>query len=66
MQDAGAGTRYRFRIRRLDDEGLLVPDPASRFNPDDVHGESEVIDPRGLRWRDDAWRGRPWHEAVRL
>jgi maltooligosyltrehalose trehalohydrolase len=56
---AAAGARYRFVVG----EGLLVPDPASRFNPDDVHGASEVVDPRGYAWRTD-WRGRPWHEAV--
>lgn len=57
---AGAGTRYRFEVGN----GLQVPDPASRFNPDDVHGASEVVDPLAYRWRDAAWRGRPWHEAV--
>jgi 1,4-alpha-glucan branching enzyme/maltooligosyltrehalose trehalohydrolase len=57
---AGAGTRYRFQI----DGGLRVPDPASRFNPDDVHGASEVIDPEAFPWEDDAWAGRPWPEAV--
>lgn len=58
--DAGPGTRYRFDIGN----GFLVPDPASRYNPDDVHGASMVIDPRAYRWRDTGWRGRPWHEAV--
>lgn len=57
---AGAGTRYRFRI----DGGLQVPDPASRANPDDVHGPSAVIDPLAFEWTDGAWRGRPWEEAV--
>ncbi|MBX3619103.1 MAG: malto-oligosyltrehalose trehalohydrolase [Rhizobacter sp.] len=57
---APAGTRYRFDVGN----GLLVPDPASRRNPDDVHGPSEVVDARTYRWRDAAWRGRPWHEAV--
>lgn len=57
---AGAGTRYRFRI----DSGLLVPDPASRFNPDDVHGASMVVDPAAFDWQDEDWRGRPWEEAV--
>ncbi|HUG24050.1 malto-oligosyltrehalose trehalohydrolase [Piscinibacter sp.] len=60
LDDAAGGTRYRFRL----DSGLAVPDPASRFNPDDVHGASMVVDPRGHAWRDTAWRGRPWHEAV--
>ena len=40
-----AGCRYRFRI----DENLIVPDPASRFQPDYVHGASQVIDPRSFR-----------------
>ena len=56
----GAGTPYRFRLP----DGLAVPDPASRWNPDDVHGASRVVDPRAYAWRDGAWRGRPWHEAV--
>ncbi len=54
-----AGARYRFEV-----DGRAVPDPASRFNPDDVHGPSEVIDPAAYDWADGAWRGRPWHEAV--
>jgi maltooligosyltrehalose trehalohydrolase len=56
---ATIGTRYRFRLAGLD-----VPDPASRWNPDDVHGPSRVVDPAGFAWTDDAWRGRPWAEAV--
>jgi maltooligosyltrehalose trehalohydrolase len=58
--EARPETRYRFRI----DEEKEVPDPASRFQPRDVHGPSEVIDPTGFDWKDDAWRGRSWHEAV--
>jgi len=57
---ATAGDRYAFRI----DGDLIVPDPASRFNPDDVHGASQLIDPEAFDWPDDDWRGRPWHEAV--
>jgi len=53
------GARYRFGVGNR----LLVPDPASRSNPDDVDGASEVIDPLAYGWRTD-WRGRPWHEAV--
>jgi maltooligosyltrehalose trehalohydrolase len=54
------GTQYRFRI----DEGQKVPDPASRFQPQDVHEPSEVIDPDAFFWRDQSWRGRRWEEAV--
>jgi malto-oligosyltrehalose trehalohydrolase len=57
---AAAGTRYRYRI----DGEALVPDPASRFQPRDVDGPSEVVDPAAFAWTDGAWRGRPWAEAV--
>ncbi|MEJ7929147.1 malto-oligosyltrehalose trehalohydrolase [Ramlibacter sp. AN1015] len=60
LAQAGAGDAYRFVLR----DGLRAPDPASRFNPDDVHGPSRVIDPGSYAWQDAAWRGRPWHEAV--
>jgi malto-oligosyltrehalose trehalohydrolase len=56
---AAPGTRYSFRI----DDRIEVPDPASNFQPDDVHGSSEVID-HDYRWMTNDWRGRPWHEAV--
>ena len=29
-----------------------VPDPASRYQPDDVHGPSEVVDPAAYDWGD--------------
>jgi malto-oligosyltrehalose trehalohydrolase len=52
-REAPAGTRYRYRI----DGQILVPDPAARFQPGDVHGPSEVIDPLAYSWADTAWRG---------
>lgn len=55
-----AGCRYRFRI----DDCAEVPDPASRHQPDDVHGASEVIDPEAYAWRENGWCGRPWDEIV--
>jgi malto-oligosyltrehalose trehalohydrolase len=60
VREARAGTRYRYVLP----DGLRVPDPASRFQPEDVHGPSEVIDPAQYAWRDGAWDGRAWHEAV--
>jgi len=57
---ASAGTRYGFRING----GMVVPDPASRFNPDDAHGLSAVVDAGAHAWDDDAWSAPPWHEAV--
>ena len=55
-----AGTRYRFLL----ENGLRVPDPASRSNPNDVHDASLVVDPLAFDWDDGGWRGRPWEEAV--
>ena len=57
---ARAGSRYRFQL----DDGLRVPDPASRCQPEDVHGPSVVVDPRAYAWQHTDWRGRPWAEAV--
>jgi maltooligosyltrehalose trehalohydrolase len=56
----GGGARYGYRI----DGDLVVPDPASRFQPDDVSGLSEVVDGRSYAWKDAAWKGRPWEEVV--
>jgi malto-oligosyltrehalose trehalohydrolase len=60
VADAPGGTRYAFRI----DGSLTVADPASRFNPDDVHRPSMVVDPLAYEWRDAGWTGRPWEDAV--
>jgi maltooligosyltrehalose trehalohydrolase len=51
---AFAGTRYRFR---LDRQEVSFPDPASRFQPDGPHGDSEVID-SSYPWTDQKWKGR--------
>ena len=58
--EAAPGTRYRYRI----DGDQEVPDPASRYQPEDAHGPSEVVDPGSFDWRDENWKGRPWHETV--
>lgn len=57
---ARAGDLYRFLLPN----GLRVPDPASRFNPKDVHGPSEVIDPNRYSWQNTSWKGRPWEESI--
>ena len=60
VEDAGPGTRYRFVLP----DGARVPDPASRYAPDGVHGLSEVIDSNAFQWSDSKWHGRPWNDAV--
>ena len=46
----GPGRRYRYAL-----DGLLLPDPASRAQPDGVHGPSAVADP-AFPWSDDTAR----------
>lgn len=48
-----AGDRYAYLI---DGEGPY-PDPASRSQPEGVHGPSEIIDPARFAWSDASWRG---------
>jgi len=60
IETAPAGTRYRYRVNGA----LEVPDPATRSNPEDVQGPSEVVDPAAFEWHDRDWRGRPWQEVV--
>jgi maltooligosyltrehalose trehalohydrolase len=52
--EAKAGTHYRFR---LNGEGNLYPDPASRFQPEGPHGPSCVVDHLNFRWSDKSWIG---------
>jgi maltooligosyltrehalose trehalohydrolase len=64
VNGAGAGTHYQFVVQTTDSPRLRVPDPASRSNPDGVHGASVVVDPHAYAWTNGAWRGRPWADAV--
>jgi maltooligosyltrehalose trehalohydrolase len=49
----GPGDRYRYRV----DGNGPFPDPASRFQPEGVHGPSEIVDPTRFAWTDGRWRG---------
>jgi maltooligosyltrehalose trehalohydrolase len=44
---AAAGARYAFVL----DGERRRPDPASRAQPDGVHGPSQIVDPRAFAWR---------------
>jgi maltooligosyltrehalose trehalohydrolase len=59
VKGLGPGVRYRFAISN----GRQVPDPASRFQPEDVNGPSEAIDPSAYLWR-ESWEGREWNDIV--
>lgn len=48
-----AGRRYVFIL----DGKKERPDPASRFQPEGVHGPSCVVDPENYKWKDLKWKG---------
>jgi maltooligosyltrehalose trehalohydrolase len=56
--DCPEGTRYFFTIGDTD-----RPDPASRHQPEGVHGPSEVVK-RDYEWRDTKWTGLPLEDLV--
>lgn len=56
----GAGDRYVYWL----DGGVSRPDPASRFQPDGVHGDSQIIDPHAYPWQDTDWGGVPKCELI--
>ncbi len=49
----GPGARYRYRLNGHD----IFPDVASRYQPEGVHGPSEVVDARRFKWSDQDWSG---------
>ncbi len=60
--DSGAcpGEDYLFRFP----DGSERPDPASRWQPQGVHGPSRILDPGAFAWRDSAWQGLPLEDYV--
>jgi maltooligosyltrehalose trehalohydrolase len=46
-----AGARYRYRL----DGGSLLPDPASRSQPEGVHGPSAIVDADAFAWQHASW-----------
>lgn len=54
------GTEYNFVLN----DGMVVPDPASRAQKTDVNGPSYVVDPGSYTWRNTGWKGSRWEQAV--
>lgn len=50
--DIEPGTRYFYQLN----DGAGRPDPASHFQPEGVHGPSQVID-HSFHWTDQKWTG---------
>jgi maltooligosyltrehalose trehalohydrolase len=53
------GARYFYRLAGERDR----PDPASRFQPEGVHGPSAVVE-SPFRWTDAHWHGLPLHQYI--
>jgi len=60
VPDLPPGTLYRYR---LDGDGPF-PDPASRFQPQGVHGPSAVVAADAYPWADRGWTGVPLDDLV--
>jgi maltooligosyltrehalose trehalohydrolase len=54
IENVGPGDLYLYRLDGEEDR----PDPASRRQPQGVHGPSEVVD-LGFDWTDSGWAGPP-------
>lgn len=54
------GTRYFFQPEEERD----YPDPASHYQPEGVHGPSEVVDHSSFKWQDHSWKGIPFEELI--
>jgi maltooligosyltrehalose trehalohydrolase len=55
----GPDVRYKYRLDGLRE----FPDPASRFQPEGVHGPSQVVSDE-FAWTDRHWRGLPLADCV--
>jgi|Deesub1362A_J573_1020465.scaffolds.fasta_scaffold00044_144 maltooligosyltrehalose trehalohydrolase len=55
------GSLYFYRLDGREER----PDPASRYQPQGVHGPSQVVDPRAFAWSDHCWFG-PHHRDLVL
>jgi maltooligosyltrehalose trehalohydrolase len=59
VENIGPGTRYKYRLSPRKE----FPDPVSRYQPEGVHGPSQVIDPDFV-WHDENWFGLPIEDYV--
>ncbi|MEP6810233.1 MAG: malto-oligosyltrehalose trehalohydrolase [Chthoniobacterales bacterium] len=55
-----AGDLYQYRFGK----NSAWPDPASRWQPEGVHGPSMVIDPAAFIWHDQQWQAPPFSRLV--
>lgn len=60
LGNLATGDRYLYRLDGVHER----PDPASRFQPEGVHGPSQLVDLREFQWNDSNWKGRPLETSI--
>lgn len=60
VKGVSPGYRYFF----MPDGENDYPDPASNFQPEGVHGPSEVVDHDAYQWKDLHWKGLPFKDLI--
>ena len=60
LEGVAEGARYKFRL----DGARYRPDPASRYQPEGIHGTSVVVDPSRFVWTDGEFAGHAPGELV--
>jgi maltooligosyltrehalose trehalohydrolase len=59
-ENLGPDSKYFYRL----DDVRNLPDPASHYQPQGVHGPSQVVDLNVFRWTDHNWKGRTLERSV--
>ncbi len=60
LTDLEPDTLYYYQLDGSD----YRPDPASQFQPEGVHGPSQVIDQHSFNWSDHAWSGQSLESMI--
>ena len=60
LRDVEPQSRYVYQLDDLHE----YPDPASRFQPDGVHGTSEIVDLAAFQWTDTNWKAPSLQESI--
>ncbi len=60
VNNVSVGTRYHYILNKE----ATFPDPVSRYQPEGVHGPSEIVDLESFTWSDQEWKGLPLKEFI--
>ena len=60
VEGARNGDLYRYIVNGAH----ALPDPASRSQPEGVHGPSRIVDHASFHWNDEGWGGQPLEEYI--